>query len=105
LSFSGLTEYLIEGALLGTFMIPRLSWANTDSSIAFYRALGFRATGRSENYGNEQEHLNNAFAAHLRITSLRNDGGPGVELPEYLAPRDGRSIPGDQRPSDLAFGA
>jgi catechol 2,3-dioxygenase-like lactoylglutathione lyase family enzyme len=77
--------------------------ANTDSSIAFYRGHGFRVAGRSENYGNEQEHLNNVFGAHLRITSLRNDGGPGVELLEYLAPRDGRSIPADQRPNDLSF--
>jgi hypothetical protein len=55
----------------------------------------------SENYGVEQEHLNNVFGARLRITSLRADSGPGVEFLEYLAPRDGRPYPMDSRASDL----
>jgi hypothetical protein len=38
--------------------------------------------GKSENYGTEQEHLNNVFGAHLRITALRGTGGPGIELLE-----------------------
>ena len=29
--------------------------------------------------------------------------GPGVELLEYLSPRDGRPIPPDARPNDIAF--
>ena len=41
--------------------------------------------GTSENYGVEQEHLNNVFGARLRITALRAARGPGVELLEYLA--------------------
>jgi catechol 2,3-dioxygenase-like lactoylglutathione lyase family enzyme len=78
--------------------------ANTDASLAFYRdLLGFNVAGRSENYGDEQEHLNNVFGARLRITTLRCASGPGIELLEYLTPRDGRPIPADLRPNDLAF--
>src|SRR5690242_5200300 len=56
--------------------------------------------GESENYGTEQEHLNNVFGARLRITALRASAGPGIELLEYLAPRDGRPMPVDTRASD-----
>jgi hypothetical protein len=51
--------------------------------------------GESENYGTEQEHLNNVFGAHLAITTLRRAAGPGpgIELLEYLVPRDGRAMP------------
>ncbi len=77
--------------------------SDTERSIAFYRdELGMRVVGASENYGDEQEHLNNVFGAHLRITSLRSPHGPGVELLEYLAPRTGRPIPLDQRANDVA---
>jgi catechol 2,3-dioxygenase-like lactoylglutathione lyase family enzyme len=76
---------------------------NTEASLKFYRdVLGLRIAGTSENYGTEQEHLNNVFGARLRITSLRAGyGGPGIEFLEYLAPRDGRPAPGDERASDL----
>jgi hypothetical protein len=57
--------------------------------------------GETENYGTEQEHLNNVFGARLRITSLRSPAGPGIELLEYLSPRDGRAIPTDSRVDDL----
>ena len=77
--------------------------SNTDASLAFYRdELGMRVAGESENYGEEQERLNNVFGARLRITSLRASHGPGIELLEYLAPRNGRSIPADARANDLA---
>jgi catechol 2,3-dioxygenase-like lactoylglutathione lyase family enzyme len=75
---------------------------DTDASLDFYRdALGMRIVGRSENYGEEQAHLNNVRGAHLRITTLKADAGPGVELLEYLAPRDGRPYPDGARPNDL----
>jgi catechol 2,3-dioxygenase-like lactoylglutathione lyase family enzyme len=76
---------------------------DTEASLSFYRnALGMRVAGESENYGTEQEHLNNVFGARLRITSLRAmGGGPGIEFLEYLAPRDGRVIPKDERANDL----
>ncbi|HEX9289404.1 MAG TPA: VOC family protein [Anaeromyxobacteraceae bacterium] len=76
---------------------------DTDASLRFWRdALGFRVAGTSENWGTEQEHLNNVFGARLRITSLRAPEGPGVELLEYLAPRDGRPLPTDERANDLS---
>ena len=75
---------------------------DTEESLRFYRdALGFRVAGTSENWGTEQEHLNNVFGARLRITTLRSGSGPGVELLEYLAPHDGRPFPSDERANDL----
>jgi hypothetical protein len=61
-----------------------------------------RVAGESENWGPEQEHLNNVFGARLRITGLRAAAGPGIELLEYLAPRDGRPAPPDLRANDAA---
>jgi len=76
--------------------------ANTSASIEFYRAVaGLHVAGESENYGVEQEHLNNVFGARLRITALRGVSGPGVELLEYLAPRDGRPYPEDEHSNDI----
>jgi catechol 2,3-dioxygenase-like lactoylglutathione lyase family enzyme len=75
---------------------------DTEASLKFYRdTLGMRVAGESENYGPEQEHLNNVFGARLRITSLRAAEGPGVELLEYLAPRTGRPMPADSQANDL----
>ena len=77
--------------------------SNTEASLHFYRDfLGMRVAGESENYGTEQEHLNNVFGAHLRITALRAQSGPGIEFLEYLAPRDGRPVPADLKANDLA---
>jgi catechol 2,3-dioxygenase-like lactoylglutathione lyase family enzyme len=76
---------------------------DTEASLRFYRdALGLQVAGTSENFGTEQEHLNNVFGARLRITSLRAATGPGIEFLEYLAPRDGRPIADDLRANDLA---
>jgi catechol 2,3-dioxygenase-like lactoylglutathione lyase family enzyme len=76
---------------------------DTDRSLAFYRdGLGLEVAGGAENYGVEQEHLNNVFGVRLRITTLRAPAGPGVELLEYLAPRDGRFTPRDLKANDLA---
>ena len=76
--------------------------SDTDRSLAFYqKALGLVVVGSSENHGTEQERLNNVFGARLRITTLRAAAGPGIELLEYLAPRDGRPFPPDTRANDL----
>jgi catechol 2,3-dioxygenase-like lactoylglutathione lyase family enzyme len=76
--------------------------ADTAASLAFYRdRLGFRVAGESENWGPEQERLNAVRGARLRITALRAPAGPGIELLEYLSPRDGRPAP-DERANDLA---
>lgn len=76
--------------------------SDTDASLRFYRdLLDMRVAGASENYGPEQERLNNVFGARLQITALRASRGPGVEFLEYLAPSGGRSMPSDTRASDL----
>jgi catechol 2,3-dioxygenase-like lactoylglutathione lyase family enzyme len=75
---------------------------DTDRSLRFYRdLLGFTIAGSSENYGTEQEHLNQVFGARLRITSLRVPVGPAIEFLEYLSPRDGRPYPADARANDI----
>jgi len=76
--------------------------SDTDASLRFYRdVLGLRVAGESENYGPEQERLNNVFGARLRITALRAASGPGIEFLEYLAPRDGRPYPPEEKANDL----
>ena len=76
---------------------------DTERSLRFYRdGLGLAVAGGAENYGIEQEHLNNVFGVRLRITTLRAPAGPGVELLEYLAPRTGRRSPIDATAADLA---
>jgi catechol 2,3-dioxygenase-like lactoylglutathione lyase family enzyme len=78
--------------------------SDTEASLRFYRdLLGLQVVGTSDNYGPEQEHLNNVFGAHLRITSLRGSRGPGVEFLEYLAPRTGRRLPADSQANDLWY--
>lgn len=76
--------------------------SDTEASTKFYETvLGLRVAGESENYGPEQERLNNVFGARLRITAMRGESGPGVEFLEYLAPRDGRPYPADAKANDL----
>jgi catechol 2,3-dioxygenase-like lactoylglutathione lyase family enzyme len=76
---------------------------STQAALGFYRdALGMQVAGVGENFGEEQEHLNNVFGARLRITTLRAPRGPGIELLEYLAPRDGRPTPTDLKANDVA---
>lgn len=78
---------------------------DTDAALRFYRdGLGLKIKGHSENYGIEQERLNNVFGARLRITGLGGESGPGIELLEYLTPRTGRPMPEDTRANDLWHG-
>jgi catechol 2,3-dioxygenase-like lactoylglutathione lyase family enzyme len=75
---------------------------STGTSLKFYKdTLGFTIAGESENYGIEQERLNNIFGARLHITSMKPDAGPSIEFLEYLAPRTGRLLPADSRTNDL----
>ena len=76
---------------------------DSETSLQFYRdQLGLSVAGTSDNYGPEQEHLNNVFGAKLHITGLRTqDEGIAVEFLQYLAPRDGRPFPADTKSSDL----
>lgn len=76
--------------------------SNTETSLKFYRdLLGLELIGESENYGTQQEHLNNVFGARLRISGLSASNGPGIEFLEYLTPGTGRPTPEDTRPNDL----
>jgi catechol 2,3-dioxygenase-like lactoylglutathione lyase family enzyme len=76
--------------------------SNTDASLKFYQDfLGLRKAGQSENFGTEQEHLNQVFGAHLLITGMRPASGPGIEFLEYLTPRDGRPRPADIHANDI----
>ncbi len=75
---------------------------NTEASLAFYQGvLGMRVAGHSENFGTEQEHLNNVFGARLRITGVRAERGMGVEFLEYLSPTTGRARASDSGANDL----
>ena len=75
--------------------------SDTDQSLAFYRdLLGLKVVGHSENYGTEQEHLNQVFGARLAITGMRAAQGIGVEFLEYIAPPGGRLYPRDSSPLD-----
>ncbi|MFO0858733.1 MAG: VOC family protein [Phycisphaerales bacterium] len=76
---------------------------DTDRSLAFYRdTLGMKVAGTSENYGIEQERLNNVFGAHLRITGLRASKGIGIEFLEYITPSTGRDAPPTAAANDLS---
>jgi catechol 2,3-dioxygenase-like lactoylglutathione lyase family enzyme len=76
--------------------------ADTDKSLEFYRdLLGMKVAGGSENYGDEQAHLNNVRDVRLKITTLRAADGPGVELLQYVEPGAGRPYPSDSKANDL----
>src|SRR5437879_240572 len=76
--------------------------SNTDASLKFYRdLLGLCKAGESENFGTEQEHLNQVFGAHLHITGMRANAAPGIEFLEYLTPRDGRPRSADVHANDI----
>jgi catechol 2,3-dioxygenase-like lactoylglutathione lyase family enzyme len=78
--------------------------SDTDKSLSFYtNVLGLHVVGGAENYGTEQEHLNQVFGARLRITALRAERGPGIEFLEYITPPGGRPLPADAKASDLTF--
>ncbi len=78
--------------------------SDTERSLAFYtNLLGMRVVSGAENYGVEQEHLNQTFGARLRITALRAARGPGVEFLEYITPPGGRALPADATANDLVF--
>lgn len=75
---------------------------NTEESLKFYQGLlGMELAGENINYGSEQEYLNNVFGARVRITSLKSNSGPMIELLEYVTPRDGRPLPLNSRLNDL----
>lgn len=74
----------------------------TISSGEFYEdVLGLKINGHSENYGTEQEHLNQVFGARLLISGLSAKKGMGIEFLDYITPPGGRVYPSDSSPTDL----
>jgi catechol 2,3-dioxygenase-like lactoylglutathione lyase family enzyme len=75
----------------------------TTASLKFYQNfLGLKVAGSSENYGPEQEHLNQVFGAHLKITGLiATQPNIGIELLDYISPLSGRVYPQMARANDL----
>ncbi|PZD75196.1 2-epi-5-epi-valiolone epimerase [Acaryochloris thomasi RCC1774] len=79
-----------------------IATSSTPASLKFYQdLLGLELAGQSENFGTEQEHLNNVFGARLLISGLKASSGPGIEFLNYLAPTGGRPKPQDSRANDL----
>lgn len=75
--------------------------SDTPKQQAFYEMLGLKLAGKSENYGSEQEHLNQIFGARLEISSFMAQQGIGIEFLEYIAPPGGRQYPGGSKATDL----
>lgn len=77
--------------------------ADTAKALEFYEGvLGLTVAGSSDNYGPEQEHLNNVRGARLHITGLRTrEPGIAVEFLDYRMPNDGRPYPTDSKSNDL----
>ena len=67
----------------------------------YQKVLGLKVVGSSNNYGYEQEHLNQVFGANLLISGLKAKKGIGIEFLDYLAPSGGRAYPEDSMVTDL----
>jgi catechol 2,3-dioxygenase-like lactoylglutathione lyase family enzyme len=88
----------------GTFLgIDHSAIAVADSarSQSFYEGLGFTVSGRSLNYGVEQERLSGVPGARVQITGLSPQSGPGVEFLSYQDPGPGKPAPDDSAANDL----
>ena len=78
--------------------------ANTEQSLQFYRDfLGMQVKSGSLNSGETQAHLDGLPEAKVRVTPV----GPaqpslGIELLDYIAPANGRTMPSDWKSSDIA---
>ncbi|MEA1787493.1 VOC family protein [Arenibacter sp. GZD96] len=75
--------------------------SDTPKQQRFYESLGLKLAGKSENYGSEQEHLNQVFGARLEISGLVAQQGMGIEFLEYVAPPGGRKYPNNSTATDL----
>lgn len=70
------------------------------SSEFYENIVGLKIQSQSENYGTEQEHLNQLFGARLLISSLSAKAGIGIEFLDYIAPPGGRPYPENSCPTD-----
>jgi catechol 2,3-dioxygenase-like lactoylglutathione lyase family enzyme len=79
---------------------------NTASAIGFYcGTLGLEVTATAHNFGDEQEQLSGVAGARVLVTTLGGASTCGLELLEYIEPRDGRAFPADTTADDLWAGA
>lgn len=77
--------------------------SSTAASLNYYRdTLGFKVTGERDRAGIETERLENIYGAHVHITEIQVSSGPAIHLLEYVTPVDGRPVPKNIRPNDLA---
>ena len=75
---------------------------DTEASLRFYRdLLGMRWSAKATTTAPSRSTLITSLERTCRITALRAAAGPGIELLEYLAPRDGRPFPADEHANDL----
>lgn len=79
--------------------------ADTAESLRFYRdQLGFEFAGESRNFGPEQDALSGVRDCSVLVTSLAaREGAFGLELLEYILPKNGRPLPRDVGPGDLRW--
>ena len=77
--------------------------SNTDASLKFYRdLLGLRKAGESENFGTEQEHLNQVFGAHLRdYYGCEQRTGPRLSFWNILRRETGDRVQADIHANDI----
>jgi len=78
--------------------------ANTQQSLQFYRdLLGMQVEDGSLNQGETQARLDGLPEDIVRVTDLRPaQAGLGVELLDYIAPANGRTMPSDWKSCDIA---
>lgn len=76
--------------------------ADTAASRAFYcHQLGLKLQQESHNLGIEQARLSGVANAQVEVSRLTAPSGLGLELLEYVQPRDGRPMPLDTQVNDL----
>ncbi len=78
--------------------------SSTETCLQFYHELlGLQVDGGSYNWRETQARMDGLADAKVRITSLRpQQGGLGIELLDYIKPANGRPIPANLQPWDIA---
>jgi catechol 2,3-dioxygenase-like lactoylglutathione lyase family enzyme len=84
-----------------------ISVSNADASVAFYQALGFAFNAAQDNFGPEQDALDDIVGARVRVVSLHGAKAPNIELLAYdhPQPRATPSSPGDILATRLVLAA
>ena len=78
--------------------------ANTQASLKFYQnLLGMKQIGNSLNQGQVQANLDGLPVAEVKVTPLLSIANSiGIELLDYLQPKNERSIPSNWQINDLS---